>query len=412
MGDSASPQRGVRLHSLDAFRGLTIGAMLIVNNPGSWSHVFPPLRHAAWHGCTPTDLIFPFFLFIVGVAMAFSSRLNPPSGSAGSAGQGRARTLVGVARRAGVLFALGLLLNFTSLFLKTPFDLTTLRIPGVLQRIAMCYLLAAVAMLFLRPRWQLGLGVLVLLGYWAVLTLLPAGVDPAERLAQGGNLVAHLDRVIMGSSHMYRGATPSPHDPEGLLSTLPALVTTLIGVWTGQFLKRSASPARAADALRLALAGVVLASLGFVWHLLPSPFGCPLNKELWTSSYVVFTAGCALCTLSACHFVCEVLPAATTSRWQDVGLRLLWPAKVMGLNAILAFVGSGLMARVLQLIRVPVGDGKVAALSSVIYQRVFDAPLTPTFPPEVGSVLYAVSVLAFWWVICYVLYRRRWFWKI
>lgn len=412
MGDSASPQRVSRLVSLDAFRGLTIAAMLIVNNPGTWAHVFPPLRHAAWHGCTPTDLIFPYFLFIVGVAMAFSSRLNPSSGLGPPEPGDRRRTIVGVIRRAGVLLGLGLLLNFTSLFLRMPIDLHALRIPGVLQRIAICYLLAAMVMLFVRPRWQLGLGVIVLLGYWAALTLLPSGVDPGERLTQSGNLVARVDRLLLGSSHMYRGTTPSPHDPEGLLSTLPALVTTLIGVWTGRFLRRAASPRGAGVSVRLGIAGVAIGSLGYAWHALPEPFGFPLNKELWTSSYVLFTAGCAMCTLAVCHMLCEVLPVKGTGVWRHVGRRVLWPAEVMGLNAILAFVGSGLLARALQLVRITGADGQDRALSAVIYERVFKAPLSPTFPPEVGSVLYALSILAIWWVICYVLYRGQWFWKI
>ncbi len=409
MSIPATARPPIRLRSLDAFRGLTIGAMLIVNNPGTWSHVYPPLRHAEWHGCTPTDLIFPFFLFIVGVAMAFSSRLNPVPGLPAP---GRHTVMWGVLKRAGILFGLGLLLNFTSLLLRLPVDLDWWRIPGVLQRIAICYALAAAIMLLCSPRTQLALGLLILLGYWSALTLLPTAVAPAERLTQAGNAVAWLDRAVLGATHMYRGSTPAPHDPEGILSTLPALVTTLIGAWTGRVLRRSAKAITAGMCGRLLLVGLLLGAIGWGWHVLPPPFGFPLNKELWTSSYVLFTAGCALVLLAACAFLCEVLPGSLGNlqvpRWRRIGQVLLWPAEVMGLNAILAFVGSGLLARAMLLVRVQGSDGQPVPLSRFLYESIFQTPSRP----ELGSLLYAVAVLLFWWVICYVLHIRRWYWKI
>src|SRR5437879_2350296 len=254
-----------RLRSLDAFRGLTIAAMVLVNNPGTWAAVYAPLKHAAWHGLTPTDVIFPFFLFIVGVAIP----LSRPSG-------GR------VLRRAAVIFALGIVLNGLPRF-----DWATIRIPGVLQRIAVCYLVAAVLFLTTGWRTQAIVTAALLLGYWGAMTLVPVPGHGRGDLGAEGNLAAWLDRGLLGP-HIWR--VGRVYDPEGILSTVPAVATTLVGMLTGRWVQ-SARPALAIAA-GLALAGAIGTTLGAVWGV-----WFPVTKALWTSSYAVLTAGLAVLVL-------------------------------------------------------------------------------------------------------------------
>lgn len=411
---SATPRRSgpVRLRSLDVFRGATIGAMLIVNNPGSWSDdIYAPLKHAPWHGCTPTDLIFPFFLFIVGVAMAFSSRLSPVTLTRSAAvGPPRLRVYLSIFHRAAVLVLLGLGLNFTSLLFKDTFDLSSWRIPGVLQRIGLCYGLAAVIMLHFSIRTQALVSAAVLLGYAALLRLVPspapaAGAGGADGYSMASNIVAYVDLWVFGKSHLYRATQAVTHDPEGLLSTLPALVTTLIGVWAGTMLKsRIATPAAQIGAVsRLVLAGGLAALAGWGWSLLPGDLGCPINKELWTSSYVLYTGGWAMMGLGGCVLLFDVL----STRW----LRAFgWVMEVMGLNAILLFVGSGLMARAMGWIRWSAGTEAATLIDSKrwLYLNVFKT-LPDTRP---GSLAFALAFVLVWWIVAWYLWRRRWFWKI
>lgn len=393
-----------RLRSLDVFRGLTIAAMLVVNNPGTWSHIYPPLRHAPWHGCTPTDLIFPFFLFIVGVAMAFSSRLNPAAAA-------KPAILKSVLVRALILIALGLLLNLASTLTRSPIDFTFFRYPGVLQRIGLCYFFTACILLFLPLRAQVALAVAILVGYWLLLTSLPLDVSPGARLDISSNIVARVDHFLLGPTHLYRGNTPTPHDPEGLLSTLPAIVTTLLGVWTGRKLKDQLKTPASTPAALLPLASAGLVALALGWYLDRTLI--PLNKELWTSSYVLYTAGCALLALVLCLVLVDILPQSNpTSRLRRLPRTLLFPFESLGLNAILAFVGSGLLARLLAFIKVPTTDpanpSAPIPLSRFLYESIFQTPAHP----ELGSLLYALAHLALWTILVYVLYRRRWFWKI
>ncbi len=260
-----------RLISLDAFRGATIAGMILVNNPGSWSYVYGPLRHAEWHGWTPTDFIFPFFLFIVGVAMpiSFGKRL--------ARGDSRKELMKHVVRRSLILFGLGL---FMALFPKFS-NWDTLRIMGVLQRIAVVYLIASALYLMLekRGRW-VALGAL-LFGYWAVMTLIPVPGFGAGDLSAEGNLGAFLDRLILGQDHLWR---QDPWDPEGLLSTLPAVGTTLLGIFTGEWIVSDRSNQQKVRGLLAASVAALV--IGSLWDLL-----FPINKNLWTSSYVVFMGG-------------------------------------------------------------------------------------------------------------------------
>ena len=343
-----------RLLSLDAFRGLTIAAMVLVNNPGTWVAVYAPLKHARWHGLTPTDVIFPFFLFIVGVAIPLS---QPRLGR--------------VLRRAAVIFALGIVLNGLP-----GFDWATIRIPGVLQRIAVCYLIAA--LLFLTTGWrtQAIVTAALLLGYWGAMTLMPVPGHGRGDLGPEGNLAAWLDRTVLGP-HIWRVARV--YDPEGILSTVPAIATTLLGVLTGWWVQTERPPRAIAG--RLALAGVIGTALGAAWGV-----WFPVNKALWTSSYAVLTAGLALLVFAACYGAIEI---RGWRRWAT-------PFVVLGVNALALFFLSTLLAHVLTLIHV--GDGR---LQTWIFERAFARWASPIN----ASLAYAGAYLLLWWGAMWLLDR-------
>jgi predicted acyltransferase len=355
-----------RLVSVDALRGLTVAAMVLVNNPGTWRSVYPPLRHAAWHGWTPTDLIFPFFVFIVGVAVPLA--LGPRIERAA-----RAALMLRVVRRSLVIFGLGIVLNGFPWYAWA-----TLRIPGVLQRIAVCYLVAALIYLSTGTRIQALIASALLVGYWLAMTLVPVPGYGAGDLSPAGNLAAHLDRAILGP-HIWQVA--KVYDPEGILSTVPAVATALLGVLTGTWLRSG----RTSDviAARLAMAGVVGVAIGELWG-----WWFPINKSLWTSSYVLLTAGLAMLTLAACYWLVEIRA------------RRPWaiPFAVVGVNALVVFFLSTLVARLMSIIRVG-GEGQ--SLQAVIFDRVF-APLASSAN---ASLAFAVAYLAAWWAILWVLYR-------
>jgi len=343
-----------RLLSLDAFRGLTIAAMVLVNNPGTWVAVYAPLKHAAWHGLTPTDVIFPFFLFIVGVAIPLS---RPTAGR--------------VLRRAAVIFALGIVLNGLPRF-----DWATIRIPGVLQRIAVCYLIAA--LLFLTTGWrtQAIVTAALLLGYWGAMTLVPVPGYGRGDLGPEGNLAAWLDRGLLGP-HIWRAARV--YDPEGILSTVPAVATTLLGMLTGRWVQ-SARPTLAITR-GLILAGVIGTALGAAWGV-----WFPVNKALWTSSYAVLTAGLALLVFAACYAAIEI---RGWRRWAT-------PFVVLGVNALALFFLSTLLAHVLTLIHV--GNGH---LQKWVFERAF----APWAAPVNASLAYAGTYVLVWWGGMWLLYR-------
>ncbi len=330
--------------------------MILVNNPGSWSRVYPPLLHAEWHGWTPTDLIFPFFLFIVGVAMSFSfaARGSPPP---------LAKILV----RSLVLFGLGL---FMAAFPR--FDFSHLRIPGVLQRIAVCYLAASLLVLHLGRRALCWVLALLLFGYFLVL-----GSD----LTLEGNLAARLDRFLLGG-HLWKATW----DPEGLLSTLPAIATTILGYLAGERLRAGDGGHEAAATLFTA--GWVLILSGLLWSI-----WFPINKNLWTSSYVLFTAGAALQFLAFLYWTVDV------RKWRGWTM----PAVVFGRNAIAVFVLSGLVAKSLMLYKVEREGGSSSSLYQLLYERAF-ASWAGSLR---GSLLFALATVLFWWLVMWVLYRRR-----
>lgn len=357
-----------RLESLDAFRGFTIAGMILVNSPGSWNHIYAPLRHAEWHGWTPTDLVFPFFLFIVGVALTFSlSRQFEPTD--------KRPIYVKILRRAAILFALGLLLAAVP-----HFDLAGLRIVGVLQRIAVVYLAASVIVLETSRRTQAGITAALLLAYWAVMRLAPVPGVGAGVLTPEGNFAAWIDRFVVPGA-MHRGTW----DPEGFLSTFPALATALLGVFTGYWIRSGRERARIAAGMFAT--GWVAILAGLTWGLI-----FPINKNLWTSSYVLFTAGAALEGLALCYWLIDV---QGYRRWAR-------PAVVFGLNSIAAYVLSSLLASVLRMF--PMG----ASAQDWLFEHLFASWTTPV----TASMLYALSYVACWWLVMALLYRQRIFIKI
>ena len=375
----------MRLTSLDVFRGIAIAGMILANMASiAEPNVYPPLLHADWHGCTPTDLVFPFFLFIVGVAMTFSLSKyteNKPTAS----------IYRRILRRAAILFALGLLLNgFWNQGLWT-FDFSSIRIMGVLQRISLTYLLASLAILNLPRKGLWILAFVLLIGYWLTMMYVPVPGYGAGVLTRVGNFGAYIDRLIIPKAHLYKGdGFNNLGDPEGLFSTIPAVVSVLAGYFAGQWIRNQA--VRSRISIGLALFGIGCLLSGWVWDL-----AFPISKKLWTSSFVIFTTGWALLLLAACY---EVIEVRRVRRWGQ-------PFEVMGLNAIAVFVASVLLIKVL--VKTNVGSGE-KALSTYdwIYQNLF-ASWAGAFN---GSLLFAIVTLLLWLAVAYVMYRQRWFIKV
>jgi predicted acyltransferase len=366
-----TPEPGAppRLVSVDVLRGLTVAAMVLVNNPGSWRHVYWPLRHAEWHGFTPTDMVFPFFLFIVGVSIPLALGARLEQGGRGVIGR--------VLRRSAAIFALGLLLHALPLF-----HLATLRIPGVLQRIAVCYLLAALLVVLTRGvvGWRLQALVTgaLLVGYWLLMTRAapPGGV--AGDLSPGGSLAGYVDRLVLGP-HIWQ--VSKVYDPEGVLSTLPALATTLLGVLAGHWI-RGARPGRGV-AGGLLIGGLAATGAGWLWGL-----SFPINKALWTSSYALLMGGLAALALSACYWTIEVRGWRAWTR----------PFVVLGVTALPLFFLSSFMARLLVLIRVGPGGPRLQAW-------LFDHLFAPWLPAVDASLAYALAYVLLWWGLMWALDR-------
>jgi len=375
-----APPVTARLESLDVFRGATIAAMLLVNNPGSWAAIYAPLRHADWHGWTPTDLIFPFFLFIVGVAMTFSF------GKLGERGATRGQLMEKAAKRGAILFVLGLLLHS---FPWIGYDYSRIRIPGVLQRIGLAYIIASAIFLWFGPRGRLAALGGLLLGYWAMLSWVPVPGVGAGVLEPGQDLGAFVDRAVFGTNHLWTFS--QTWDPEGLLSTLPAVGTVLTGVFVGDWLRGDRSPATIVRGL--AIAGVAATAGGLLWGL-----AFPINKPLWTSSYVVFTSGMGALAFAACYWLVDMKGYRRWSR------PFLW----FGVNAIAAYFLSGIFARFLNMIQVPAAGDATIPLKAWIYQHAFESWLAPVN----ASLAFALAFVVVWTGVVWALYRRRIFIKV
>ena len=365
-----------RLVSLDVFRGITIAGMVLVNNPGTWSSLYWPLGHAEWHGWTPTDLVFPFFVFIVGVAIPLAFGRRTESG-------GSKRDLYWkIIRRTLIIFALGIFLAGFPYF-----QLSTIRIPGVLQRLAVCYLFASFIFLNTKVRTQVIVTLALLVIYWLLMTRLHAPGFATGDLSKEGSLASFVDRVIFGPHIWKQGKV---YDPEGLLSTIPAIATALFGVLTGQWLR--ASKSQYEKVTGLFVAGACCVVIGWCWN----PF-FPINKALWTSSYVFFTAGLALQFLALCYFVVDIKRYQSWSK----------PFRVFGVNAIALFVGTALMARLLGLIKLPWGSETIS-LQGWIFQKLF----LPWASPINASLAYAIAFVLLWLGFMWILYSRKIFIKI
>lgn len=427
-----------RLVSLDVFRGVTIAGMILVNNAGDWSHIYPPLSHAEWHGCTPTDWVFPFFLFIVGVAIAFAV------GRRKSRGDSPIELTQKVIIRSIVIFAIGLFLNAFPKFGLKPststavsilhyicvglfivllfaretveqssikkwlgigvlgigalmvvigfghYDLSHLRIPGVLQRIALVYLFCGLLFIY-AENWRtiLYTGIGLLLAYWGIMTLIPVPDGNPPNLDPETNIGAWLDRLLLSTNHLY--SQSKTWDPEGFISTIPAFGTGISGILTGLWLKSDRGDYQ--KVVGILGVGVILVALGLIWDL-----AFPINKKIWTSSYVLYTSGIALLFLGVIYWLTDILGYKSWTK----------PFVVYGMNALFVFVMSGLVAKLLYYIKWADGNGNTITLGNSIYRTLF----TPFLGPYDASLAYAIMNVLFFLGLAWILYAKKIFIKV
>lgn len=374
-----------RLLSLDAFRGFTIAGMILVNNPGSWSHIYPQLAHASWHGWTFTDWIFPFFLWIVGVAMTFSFAVRKAKGDS------KEKLLLNVLRRSAIIFALGLFLaGFPfGLLWNHNFSFDTIRIPGVLQRIAVCYFIGSLIYLYTSMRGQIvAIGVLFV-SYWLMMFYIPVPEFGAGLFEKGKNFATYIDSLFL-TGHMW--SVSKTWDPEGIISTIPAIATTLFGAITGDYL-RTSEHSKIEKSAWMFVFGAIFLLIGAALDM-----WMPINKSLWTVSYSIFMAGWALCVFGIFYFLIDAKGIKT---WAH-------PFVVYGMNAIFVFVLSGVAGRSLGLIKLTMDDGTQKSLGAFIYQSLF----VPIASPLNASLLYAITWISVMYLIVWVMYKRKWFVKV
>ncbi|MEN8121933.1 MAG: DUF5009 domain-containing protein [Bacteroidota bacterium] len=359
-----------RVVALDAFRGFTILMMILVNTPGSWAYVYPPFRHAEWHGCTPTDLVFPFFLFIVGVAMwfsfkAFDYKLNK-------------KAALKIIKRTLIIFAIGVGLKLYSMLLR---ENASFRLMGVLQRIALAYGFAAILVLSLKKRSLIATSAVLLLGYWFLLWVF--GGDAPYALET--NLARIIDLKIIGAKYLYTGEG-IPFDPEGLLATIPSTVTVMLGYFTGQMVEQTTD--RKKLVLKMALWGVLAIFIGLIWDM-----AFPINKKIWTSSYVIYTAGYALVILALFVWLIDV---KQYKKWAH-------PFIVYGMNPLAIYVLSGIW--VITYFAISIGGTNMYAW---LYKSVF----VPIAGNMNGSLLFGIFHIIIYWLIGLVLFKHKIFIKI
>ncbi len=358
--------KSARLMSLDVFRGMTVVFMIIVNTPGTWSHVYAPLRHAAWHGCTPTDLVFPSFLFISGVAMWYSLRKFNFEFSGAS--------LFRILRRVALIFAVGLFLTIFPRFVR---DYDTLRIMGVLQRIALAWGLGAVLVLLIKKNYIWIATAVILFGYWALMYFL-GGSDP---YSLEGNFARTVDLAIIGENHLYKGFGV-PFDPEGLLSTLPATATVLLGFMIGHLISRTGTSWKTVGLM--ALIGALLIGAGLLWGEF-----FPINKPIWTSSYVLYAGGIGMVILALLFMIVDI--------WNLRG----WTGffNVFGINALFTYVLAGMLTKTLLAIKI----GEVS-----LYNWIFTHICSPLFEEQkLASLMFPIMIVIVIWALGYILYRKK-----
>jgi predicted acyltransferase len=396
-----------RFYSLDVFRGATVALMILVNNPGSWAHIYAPLEHASWHGCTPTDLVFPFFLFAVGNAMSF---VMPKLEQAGDAVFWKK-----IVKRTLLIFLIGLLLNWSP-FVKWSVDsleikpLDNLRIMGVLQRIALCYFFASVIVYYFKQRGAFVVSGVLLLLYWTLCLVLGTPGDP---YSLGGWFGNPIDKNIFGEAHLYKGEGV-PFDPEGLMSTFAAIVQVIFGYLVGDYIQKKGKTfetqfGKANEnntngpyqmVASLFITATILTVTGMAWGMV-----FPINKKIWTSSYTLYTTGLAIYTIATMIYFIELKNAKG------------WLAKffdVFGKNPLFIFVLSGFLPRALGLIRIPNGindEGLPKYLSPFgwFYEKI--CKQVPGIP-ENGSLVYAICMIMMYWAICYWLDKKKVYIKV
>lgn len=368
-----------RLLSLDVFRGITVAAMILVNNPGDWGHIYPPLEHAEWNGCTPTDLIFPFFLFIVGVSIAYAL------GTKKEFMTDHTGILLVALKRALILFGLGLFLSVYPKIFTEPIEaFKTVRIPGVLQRIAVVFFISAVLFIKTSTRTQFKILIGILIFYWLIMTLVPVPGVGYANLDKETNLGAWLDRVVLTEAHLWKSS--KTWDPEGILSTIPAVATGLFGVLTGTYLRRK-DIVPAIKISWLFSIGFLALIIGLIWDLF-----FPINKSLWTSSYVLYSGGFATMGLALLYWMID---ENGYKRWTS-------PFVAYGVNAITVFFLSGLIPRTLNLIRMDLNGEEVGA-QKWIYESYF----AHNFSPFNASLAYAIVYVLLWFIILWIMYRKK-----
>lgn len=404
-----------RYYSLDVFRGATVALMILVNNPGSWAHIYGPLEHAPWHGCTPTDLVFPFFLFAVGNAMAFTMPRFQQGGTA--------LFWKKVLKRFALIFLIGLALNWApfvkwsdtgSLVFKPWQERSNpeagIRFFGVFQRIALCYLFAAIIAFYTKPKFTFLWAGFILLGYWVICV---AFGNPADPYSLQGFVGTQVDIKLFGVAHVYKGEGV-PFDPEGLISTMPAIVEVLFGYFTGQYIiekgkkypeginnavgKENLAPYQMLS--QLFIAGILLILSALIWNTV-----FPINKKIWTSSYVLYTCGLALFTLGMMIYLLEF--KQVKGLWDKFFV-------VFGKNPLFIFVMSGLIPRLAWLFVWKDhigGDGQPVYTNAIewLYDKVWSKI---GGDPRIGSLLFAINMVAFYWLLAWILDRKKIYLKV
>lgn len=406
-----------RYYSLDVFRGATVALMILVNNPGSWSHIYSPLAHAQWHGLTPTDLVFPFFLFAVGNSLFFVMPRFEADGPFVFWKKVLKRTLV--------IFGIGLLLNWSP-FVRWEGEVlvakgwtwtdangerTGIRIPGVLQRIALCYFFASLIIYYLKGKGAFLAGLLLLLLYWLLCII----GHPADPYSLTGWFGTPIDKAVFGSNHLYRGeiinGRPYVFDPEGLMSTLPAVAQVIFGYLVGDYIQKKgqwqelniAGPMRE-EKMYSILTGLFIGAMALLFAGYCWSFSFPINKKIWTSSYVVVTTGLAMCILALLIYAIEIKGAkGGWTRFFDV----------FGKNPLFIFVLSGLIPRLQAIIRIPSGaaEAKQQFFSPfALYYEKVDKLIAGA--QENASLFYALTMVLFYWAIAWWMDKKRLYIKV